>query len=62
MKGSPRFESPLLSIYDGQTCIGFILNRGQQGWEAFDAGDASLGLYPSQRDATNAIITGGGST
>jgi hypothetical protein len=52
----------MLSVYSGQRCLGFILPRGKLGYEAFDDADMSLGVYPSQRDATNALITGGAST
>jgi hypothetical protein len=31
--------SPLLSVYDGRTCIGFVLSRGKQGFEAVRADD-----------------------
>jgi hypothetical protein len=44
--------TPLLSVYDGhQVCIGFVLARGRQGFEAFDAAaERSLGLFET-RDA-----------
>jgi hypothetical protein len=35
--------SPMVSIYDGQRCVGFVLARGRSGFEAFDAGERSLG-------------------
>jgi hypothetical protein len=45
----------MLSIYEGQRCIGFLLNRGRTGWEAFDADEVSLGIFPTQQAASDAI-------
>jgi hypothetical protein len=42
--------TPLLSVYDGQVCIGWVLARGVRGFEAFSAGERSLGVFES-RDA-----------
>jgi hypothetical protein len=50
---SPR--AICLSVYDGQTCIGFLLTRGPAGIEAFDADDKSLGIFPNQKSAADAI-------
>jgi hypothetical protein len=47
--------SPLLSVYSGRTCIGFILARGKLGFEAFNADQRSLGIYPTQREAAAAL-------
>jgi hypothetical protein len=43
------------SVYDGRVCLGHIVNRGKLGFEAFDTGDASLGVYPTARAAADAI-------
>jgi hypothetical protein len=48
-------QHPLLAVYDGQHCRGFILGRGRSGWEAFDSSERTLGLYESQAAAANAI-------
>ena len=45
----------MLSVYDGQRCIGFLLSRGRAGVEAFDCDERSLGVYPTQGEAVNAI-------
>jgi hypothetical protein len=45
----------LLSVFDGRRCAGFLLNRGVTGWEAFDADQKSLGVFPTRRDAADAI-------
>jgi hypothetical protein len=45
----------LLSVCDGQLCIGFVLNRGRYGFEAFDGDQQSLGIFPTQREAADAV-------
>jgi hypothetical protein len=44
-------RSPMLSVYDGRECIGFILRRGGGGAEAFTADDRSVGLFKDDQDA-----------
>jgi hypothetical protein len=51
----PNSAAPFVSVYDDKTCIGFIINRGRAGFEAFDADQNSLGTFPSEKDAANAI-------
>jgi hypothetical protein len=48
--------TPMVSVYDGRRCAGFILNRGRLGFEAFTADQRSLGTYPTQRVAADAIM------
>lgn len=45
----------LQSVYAGQVCIGHVISRGKLGFEAFDAGDISLGLYLTTQAAVAAI-------
>ena len=40
---------------DGK-CIGFVLARGHTGFEAFDRDDKSIGIFPSQPQAANAVV------
>jgi hypothetical protein len=49
-------KSSLQSVYAGRACIGHILNRGKCGFEAYDAYDISLGIFPDQRTAANALF------
>ena len=51
-------EASLVSVYAGQVCLGFVLNRGEAGFEAFSADEKSLGLFPTQREAAAAIMRG----
>lgn len=44
-----------LAVYDGTRCIGFLMPRGKSGVEAFDADDRSLGLFPNEKAAADAI-------
>jgi hypothetical protein len=48
-------SAPLLSVYSGRTCVGFVLRRGKAGFEAFDVNERSLGLFPGQAEAIASI-------
>jgi hypothetical protein len=43
-----------LAVFAGQTCLGHLLARGK-GVEAFGRNDESLGIFPDQRSAANAL-------
>jgi hypothetical protein len=47
---------PLVSVYDGQQCLGHVLGRGPKGFEAFDRDDKSLRIFETQRQAANALL------
>lgn len=51
-------DPPIISVYAGQVCLGFILNRSTAGFEAFNADEKSLGLFTTQREAAAAIMRG----
>jgi hypothetical protein len=51
-----RVAAPMLSIYDGRSCVGFILARGRGGFEAFDANELSKGLFATQQEAAAALF------
>jgi hypothetical protein len=44
-----------VSVYDGQRCRGHAISRCRDGFEAFDIDDRTLGLYPSQNEAAEAL-------
>jgi hypothetical protein len=47
---------PLLSVYDGQTCVGFVLDRGRAGYEAFGAdAEQSLGVFETREAAIESV-------
>jgi len=48
-------KPPLVSVFDGRKFLGTVLPRGPKGYEALDANEESLGLFPTQADAANAI-------
>ena len=52
--------TPLVSVYDGQQCLGHVLGRGKAGYEAFNRDDKSLGIFETQRQAANALLVAGG--
>jgi hypothetical protein len=39
----------------GTRCAGFIMPRGKTGFEAFDAADRTLGIFPTAKSAAGAI-------
>ena len=45
----------MVTILAGTTVLGFVLNRGPAGYEAFDRDERSLGVYPNQRKAAAAL-------
>ena len=48
-------QTAMLSVYDGQRCLGHIIVRGKRGFEAFDADDCSLGTFPTEHEAADAV-------
>jgi hypothetical protein len=48
--------APLVYIYDGRECVGFILARGKTDYEAFDPNNNSVGIFETQPRATNALL------
>jgi hypothetical protein len=52
----PAPTTGMLSVYDGRQCIGFVLPRGRQGFEAARADDQSLGIFPDKRDAVARLM------
>lgn len=50
-----RIMATMSSVYDGQSCIGFVFARGAAGFEAFNADEISLGLFPTEAAAANAV-------
>jgi hypothetical protein len=52
-------EPTLLVVFDNrQRCLGHLLRRGPKGWEALDAHDTSLGVYPTKDEAAAALTLG----
>jgi hypothetical protein len=48
-------ESAMLSVYDGQAAIGFVIRRGPAGAESFTAEGGSLGLFRTVDAAATAL-------
>jgi hypothetical protein len=46
----------LLSVYDGRDCAGFLIRRPRRGVEPFDREENSLGIFPSEVEAANAVL------
>jgi hypothetical protein len=49
---------PMLTLVDDTGAIGFLLNRGKTGWEAFDRNGNSLGIFQTNREASDAVYAG----
>jgi hypothetical protein len=54
MSGPPT--TPLVSIYDGRECVGFVISRGKLGYEAIDRVERSLGVYQTQGEAAQRVM------
>jgi hypothetical protein len=51
-----RTDSPnMLTVTSGRITLGFLLRRGHDAVEAFDAREKSLGIYSNEREAADAI-------
>jgi hypothetical protein len=49
-------QPAMLTVFDDRArCLGHLLRRGSKGWEAFDRGEHSLGLYSDQAAAAAAL-------
>ena len=49
---------PIIPVFSGKICLGFILARGKAGFEALTVDERSLGLFPTQHEAAAAIMRG----
>jgi len=52
---SAERSTPMISIYDGRQCVGFVLAHGRRGYEALDAGERSLGVFTTKDAAINKL-------
>jgi hypothetical protein len=48
--------TPLTSVLINNRCVGYLISRGRDGLEAFDADDRSLGKFEQERDAVAAVM------
>jgi hypothetical protein len=51
-----KVSTDMLSVYDGQVCVGWVIRRGPRGYESFDAREQSLGLFASRDAAIDRCI------
>jgi hypothetical protein len=49
----------MVAVYSGREILGWIIARGKTGFEAFDFDNTSLGLFPTQKAAADAIMEAG---
>ena len=50
---------PMVSVYDGQGCLGWVIERGRAGFETFDAAEKSLGVFATRDAAINKLKDNG---
>jgi hypothetical protein len=57
MTAIPKPAAPaMLCVYNtAGRCIGFILNRYRDGFRAHDTDGKAIGVYPTQREAAEAV-------
>ena len=51
----PQVTPTMLSVTDGTSCVGFVLNRGRDGFEAFNRNGRSVGKFKTQKEAVRAV-------
>ena len=56
---TPKPTAPLVSVMAGNVCLGHLIKRGPQGFQAYDRDDRSLGLFPSSSQAAAALSVKG---
>jgi hypothetical protein len=52
---TPATPQAPVSVYSGHECIGRIACRGKLGFEAFDADERPLGIFPNLKRAADAV-------
>ncbi len=51
----PEIKTSMLSVTDGTSCVGFVINRGRDGFEAFNRDGKPIGKFKDQQEAVRAI-------
>jgi hypothetical protein len=55
MTAKPTAAAMLTLYASNRTCVGFIIGRGRQGYETYDAEERSLGVFATAAEAANAL-------
>ena len=50
--------TPMVPVISGSVCLGFVRARGRIGFEAFNAGRQSIGIFADEHAAIAAIMSG----
>jgi hypothetical protein len=51
-----KLPTAMVSVFDDrQRCLGFVLSRGRDGYEAFDASDRPIGMFGTTDAAAAAL-------
>jgi hypothetical protein len=60
-EATPEIDvTSMLSVTDGQRCLGFVYSRGRAGWEAYDVDCKSLGLFHDRQAAIDTVAKAAG--
>jgi len=51
----PEIKPTMLSICDGTACVGFVLARGCDGFEAYNRDGRTIGKFKTQKEAVRTI-------
>jgi hypothetical protein len=46
----------IASVYSDRTCCGFVIARGREGFEAYDRDERSIGFFPTNVAAADAVL------
>ena len=49
-------KPPMICVYRGRDCAGFVVARGPKGYEAFDHEERPIGLFADEHAAAAAIL------
>ena len=49
-------KPPMIGVYRGRDCVGFVIARGPHGYEALDHGERPIDLFADEHAAAAAIL------
>jgi hypothetical protein len=52
---TPTHTTSMLSVYDGRDRLGHLVDRGEDGVEAFDAADRPAGVFKNEAAAATEL-------
>ena len=43
-------------VHNGKECVGHVIGRGPEGFQAYDRNDKPVGLYPTASEAAAVLV------